>query len=123
MHQLLIQQMNKQFAGNYILMEQFTQIGQPIVQGIDENGVVTMQVTAGGVAKSQISQDQLNSMTDHLKGLKVEAAKTFLAQQQGIDPNTVRIQISYGDTIPSNTLQIHLVLVAPNTANLPPVGA
>ncbi|MBV9688240.1 MAG: serine/threonine protein kinase [Ktedonobacteraceae bacterium] len=118
---LLIQQMNKQFAGNYMLIDRFTQMGQPVVQDVDGNGVITIQVAAGGVAKSQISDDQLRSMTEHLTGLKLEAAKLFLAQQQGVDPKTITIRISYGDTIPSNVLQIHLMLVDPNTTNLPTV--
>jgi serine/threonine protein kinase len=118
---LLIQQMNNQFAGKSMLIDHFTQIGQPFVQSIDENGVVTIRIAAGGVAESQISDDQLQRMAEHLKGLKIKAAAAFLTQQQGIDPNTVHIQVSYGDTIPSNVLQIHLVLVNPDTTKLSPV--
>ena len=119
--QLLVQQMNRQFAGNYVLIDHFTQIGQPVVQETDGNGVVTMLVAAGGVGRFQVSDDQLRSMADHLQGLKLADAEGFLAQQPGIEPKTVQVHISYGDTIPSNVLQIHLVLVDPNTANLPPL--
>lgn len=118
---LLTQQMHKQLGDNYVFITQLTQIGSPVVQGVDANGVVTIRIAAGGMAEYQIPPDQLKSIRNHLKGMKLSAARAFLAQQRGIDAKNVIVHISYGDSIPSSVEQIHVVAVNVNTINLPPV--
>jgi hypothetical protein len=117
-HQLLKQQMQS-LGPNYILLDQMTRIGPSQIQGVDANGVVTLQIPAAGLAEYRFPPTQLNDMHNHIKGMKRTGALAFLKQQPGVDANTITAHLSYGDTLPNNVQQIMLVPVDPT--NLPAV--
>ena len=117
--QLLKMQMAKQFGSQYTALDQLTQIGQPVVQGVDADGVVTLAIAAGGVAQYNITPAQIKDMQNHIKGLKLQAARAYIQKQQGIDPSSVGVKLSFGDTIPTNLDAIKINTL--NAANLPPV--
>ncbi|GAC1393718.1 MAG: hypothetical protein NVS4B11_30100 [Ktedonobacteraceae bacterium] len=123
---LLTQQAQQQFGPGYVLLNQSTQIGQPAIQSVDVNGVVTMQIAVGGVVQYQIPSAQIENIQNHIKGIKQKDARTFLMQQAGIDPTSVAIHVSYSDTLPGDVHQIKIVPVSPSTipsVQLPPVKA
>ena len=123
---LLTQQAQQQFGTGYVLLNSATQIGQPAMQGVDTNGVVTMQIAVGGVVQYNIASAQTDSILNHIKGTKAKATQTYLMQQAGINPDSVTVHISYSDTLPSDTHQIKLNQLSPSnipSVQLPPVKA
>ncbi len=123
---LLTQQAQRQFGSGYILLNSATQIGQPAMQSVDNNGVVTMQIAVGGVVEYNISSAQTNDILNHIKGTKAKTTQTYLMQQAGINPDSVTVSVSYSDTLPSDTHQIKLVQNSPAaipSVRLPPVKA
>ncbi len=123
---LLTQQAQQQFGAGYVLLNSSTQIGQPAIQSVDPNGTVTMQIAVGGVAQYSINSQQLATIQNHIKGTKQRDARTYLAQQTGIDTSSIAIHVSYSDTLPGDVHQIKIVQVTPSTlpsVQLPPVKA
>ncbi len=123
---LLTQQAQQQFGAGYVLLNSSTQIGQPAIQSVDQNGNVTMQIAVGGVVQYSIGSQQLATIQNHIKGLKLKDARTYLVQQAGINTNTIAIHVSYSDTLPSDIHQIKIIQVTPSTlptVQLPTVKA
>ncbi|GAC1686766.1 MAG: hypothetical protein PVS3B3_08220 [Ktedonobacteraceae bacterium] len=123
---LLMQQAQQQFGAGYVLNNSSTQIGQPALQSVDPNGTVTMQIAVGGVVEYHIDSKQLDTLQNHIKGTKQKDARTYLAQQPGIDANNVIVHVSYSDTLPGDIHQIKIVQITPSTlpnVQLPPVKA
>ena len=123
---LLTQQAQQQFGAGYVLLNTSTQIGQPAIQSVDPNGNVTMQIPVGGVVQYSINSQQLTTIQNHIKGMKQKDARTYLAQQSGIETNSIAIHVSYSDTLPSDIHQIQIVQVTPSTlpnVQLPTVKA
>jgi serine/threonine protein kinase len=117
--QLLQQQMRQQWGANYVLLDQLTHVGQPVIRSIDANGVVTLAVAAGSVAQYQIPNAQIQEIQQHVRGMKKQAALAFVEQQPGVDAHSVAIKLTYGDTLPQNMQQIRILTGNPTT--LPPV--
>jgi serine/threonine protein kinase len=117
--QLLQSQAQQQFGQNYALVTPLTQVSQPSLGAVDDNGVATMTIAAGGVAKYQISSAQITSLKNQIKGMKLKNAQDFLARQSGLDAQSTHISLSYGDTLPNNARQITITSVDP--ANMPTV--
>lgn len=117
--QALTRQKDQQFGAKYILLNQFTQIGQPAIQSVDAQGNVIIQIAVGGVVKYQFSATDLNTLQTDLKGMKLQEARLFLSKQAGIDPKSVSVHLSYGDTMPTNIQQIKLFATDPT--NIPSV--
>jgi serine/threonine protein kinase len=123
---LLTHQAQQQFGTGYVLLNSSTQIGQPAIQSVDTNGNVTLQIAVGGVVQYSINAQQLATLQNHIKGTKQKDARIYLAQQSGIDTNSIAIHISYSDTLPSDIHQIKIVQVTPSTlpnVQLPTVKA
>jgi serine/threonine protein kinase len=116
-HMLLQQQAQQQSSANYQLLDQMTQIGQPHLQSGD-NGVRII-VAAAGLVEYHIPSQQLSTIAALLKGMKLQSALATLAKQPGIDPRTLNIHLSYGNTLPGDAKQITINTV--NPATLPPV--
>jgi serine/threonine protein kinase len=109
----------RQIGTNYQLLNQFTRVGQAVIKGTDENGNVTMAVPIAGLEQYHISSDELQNIQNHIKGLKLSAARTFIAKQPGVDANSIIVHISYSDTMPTNTDQISVK--STNPTNFPTV--
>lgn len=121
---LLTQQAQQQFGAGYVLLNTATQIGQPVIQSVNANGVVTMQVPVAGVVQYQIAPKQLDALQNHIKGMKQKDARTFLVKQDGINADTLAIHVSYSDTLPADAHQIKILQVSPTnipSVQLPPV--
>ncbi|HLI06820.1 MAG TPA: serine/threonine-protein kinase [Ktedonobacteraceae bacterium] len=122
---LLTQDVQKLGPGN--VLENFTvQIGQPVVESVSEQGIVTIEVAAAGVAEYQFSAQQLQTIGNHLTGLTLQQARTYLQRQPGVDPKSINIRFTLGggNTLPYNTSQIKLIPINPislPSASLPPV--
>ncbi len=116
---LLTQQARQQFGTGYVLLDSSTQIGQPVIQNVDTNGVVTMQIAVGGVVQYQISSTQIQDIQTHIKGTKQKDAQMFLMQQPGIVASSVAVHVTYGDTLPGDTHQIKVIPITPS--NIPDV--
>ncbi|HEV2661768.1 MAG TPA: hypothetical protein VGU68_14260, partial [Ktedonobacteraceae bacterium] len=113
--QLLQSQVQQQFGQNYALVTPLTQVSQPSVGAVDDNGVATITIAAGGVAKYQITSAQIASLKNQMKGMKLKNAQNFLARQPGLDAQSTHISLSYGDTLPNNARQITITSVDPAT--------
>jgi serine/threonine protein kinase len=123
---LLTQQAQQQFGPGYALLNSSTQIGQPAMQSVDANGVVTMQIAIGGVVQYNIASAQTNDILNHIKGTKAKATQSYLMHLSGINQDSVTVHVSYSDTLPSDTHQIKLVQNSPAaipSVQLPPVKA
>jgi hypothetical protein len=114
-HTLLQQQVPQ----NYTLMDQLTQIGQPVVKSIGQDGIVKLSVPVVGVASYQISDEELTTIQKHISGMTPKAAQAYIATLPGVDASSISIHLSFGDTIPADTQQIHVTMT--NPTNLPSV--
>jgi hypothetical protein len=106
-------------GANYILLSTLTQIGQPVVISSDNSGNVSINIAAGGDAQYQFSSAELHAIPIALKSMKVKDAISSLKQRSGVDPTTVSIHLSSGDTMPGDIQQIKIFTI--NPTNLPPV--
>ncbi len=117
--QSLQDEARQQFGPNYALVTRLTQFSQSSVDAVDDNGVATITVAVGGVAKYQISPSQIANLKNQIKGMKQENAQAFLVRQPGLDAKSMNISLSYGDTLPSNVRQITITPIDPT--NMPVV--
>jgi serine/threonine protein kinase len=115
-HQLLVQQA----GAKYQMIDTFTRIGAPVVKNTDPaSGAMALAVPATGVAKYNLVTTDLQSIREHIKGMKIKDAQAFIAKQPGIDTNAIVIKVSVGDMIPGDIGQINMVLADPT--NIPAV--
>jgi serine/threonine protein kinase len=119
--QLLQQQVVKKFGANYLLLNQYTQLGTASVQSIDANGVITIAIAAAGIASYQMPDSTLSTIQGHIKGQKLNAAIAYLKTLSGVDPASVSVKVSSGDTIPTNMQQIRINMLTPDVSRLLPV--
>lgn len=119
----LLQQQVQKLGPNHSLLNSSVVVGQPAITAVNSTSIV-LTVAIGGDVQSQISSLQLHDIADHVKGMKLQDALAYIKQQPEIDPASVTIQLSTGDTMPGNTQQITIVPVNPTTIplfNLPTV--
>jgi serine/threonine protein kinase len=116
-HTLLQQQAQQQFGSTYQMLDQMTKIGQPHLQTTDS--AVKITIAAASLMEYQISAGQTDTIADLIKGMKLQNAHAMLVKQPGIDPKTLIIHLSYGNTLPGNARQITINTL--NPANLPTV--
>jgi hypothetical protein len=110
----------QKLGANYALFSPLTQIGQPVVTNIDSStGIVSISIAAGGDAVYHFSSAELQAIPNALKNIKLKDAISRLQQRPGVDPSTVSIHLSSGDTMPSDIQQIKIIPI--NATNLPPV--
>jgi hypothetical protein len=107
----------KQLGEHYTLVGSTINIGEPVIEGVDSNGVVIIKIAAGAVELYQFSQAELQNIQHHLEGLTVTAAHTYIAQQPGVDLKTIAIHFTQGggSTLPSDVQRIRVVNVGPTT--------
>ncbi len=111
---LLSQDVQKLGAGN-VLMSFTVQIGQPVIEAVSDQGVVTLQDAAAGVAEYQFPPHQLQAIRNHLASLSLQQARTYLQHQPGIDPKSIviRFTLGGGNTLPYSTSQIKIIPINP----------
>lgn len=113
------QKLAQDAGSDFELVDSTTRVGQPVLKNIDNQGSVTLLVPIASVARYKLSPSTIESIQTHIKGMKVNEARTYLEKQAGIDPKSVTVQLSYGDTLPNNVQQITMTSVDP--ANMPSV--
>jgi len=116
---LLLNQQVQKLGPNYILIGSYTQIGQPVVDGVDNNGLVSIKIAAAGLVQYQFPPAQLSGIKNAIKGKKIKDAISYIKQQPGVDPNTVAIHVTVGNTMPGDIQHIRIVPI--NPAKSPPV--
>lgn len=119
----LLQQQVQRSGPNRNLLNASIVIGQPVITAVNSTGIV-LSVAAGGDVQYQISSLQLHDIVNHLKSMKLQDALAYMKQQPGIDPASVKIHLSIGDTMPGNTQQITIIPINPAAIpsfNLPTV--
>jgi hypothetical protein len=109
--QKLVRQLLQKKAGaSFQLVERSIQIGQPVARSA---GAVTLMVPAVAVAQYQLAEADLQNIQNNIKGKTVQDAGEFIKKQQGIDPTSIVVSITYGETIPLDTGQIKIVQDSP----------
>ncbi len=119
----LLQQQVQKLGPNYVLLNSTVEIGQPAITGLNSSGII-LSVAAGGDVQYQIPPAQLHAIAAQVKGMKRQDALAYIKQQPGIDPASVSIHLSTGDTMPGNVQQITIIPVNPTAIplfNLPTV--
>ena len=116
---LLMQKAQQQYGFGYTLLNTYTRIGNPVVQSVDASAVVTTKIAVGGVVEYNLSPSVMQSFENSIRGKKQQYASNYLMHQPGIDATTVVVHVSYGDTLPTNINQIHIVPL--NPTNIPNV--
>ncbi len=100
-------------------MNNSVQIGQPVVEGVSDLGMVTMKVAAAGVEEYQWPTTQLQVILNHIKGMTLTDARTYLQLQPGVNANSVTISIHtmFGESnmLPSSVSQIKLISINPTS--------
>jgi serine/threonine protein kinase len=114
-HTVATQKLQGQLKPNYSLIDTTLQVGQPVVQSVDAQGNAQIKIAAAGVSRYQISQSDIASMQNHIAGKSQKDARTFIAQNSNLDPQSISIRLSYGDTLPGNAQQIKINEINPAT--------
>jgi hypothetical protein len=117
--QLLLNQQVQKLGPNYILLSSYTQVGQPVVDGVDNSGLVSIKIAAGGVTQYQFPPAQLSGIKNAIRGKKIKDAISYIKQQPGVDANTVAIHVTVGTTMPGDIQHMRIITIKP--ANYPPV--
>lgn len=112
---LLLTKQVQQLGANYVLINSSIQIGQSAYEGLDNNGQVLIAIAAAGVAQYQFPSSELVTIQNGLKGMKLTAATAYVKQQAGVDPTSVSIHVSTGDTLPGDIQHIKIITVNPAT--------
>ena len=111
-----------QLGANHTLLSNTVVIGRPVIQAINTaTGQVSLKIAASGVAMYQFPSAQLQSIRNSLKGMTVSGARHFLAIQTGIDPQSIAIHFTQGNSamLPDNIASITIVPL--NVSSYPPV--
>ena len=116
---LLLNQQVQKLGPNYLLLSSYTRVGQPVVDGVDNSGMVSIKIAAGGVTQYQFSPAQLSGIKNAIRGKKIKDAISYIKQQPGVDANTVAIHVTVGTTMPGDIQHIKIITIKP--ANYPPV--
>jgi hypothetical protein len=116
---LLLNQQVQKLGPNYLLLSSYTQVGQPVVDGVDNSGLVSIKIAAGGVTQYQFPPAQLSGMKNAIRGKKIKDAISYIKQQPGVDANTVAIHVTVGTTMPGDIQHMRIITIKP--ANYPPV--
>ncbi len=113
---LLLNQQVQKLGPNYILIGSYTQVGQPIVDGVDNSGLVSIKIAAASLVKYQFPPAQLTGIKNAIKGKKIKDAISYIKQQPGVDPNTVAIHVTVGNTMPGDIQHMRIVPINPTNS-------
>ena len=115
---LMSQQVQK-LGSHYVLMNGAVQVGQPVIEAVTDQGVVTMKVAAAASAEYQFPASQLTAIPNAIKGMSLANARAYLRQQPGVDANSISIHFTLGggNTLPFIASQIRIIPI--NPMNLP----
>ncbi|HKF37538.1 MAG TPA: hypothetical protein VKB35_11615, partial [Ktedonobacteraceae bacterium] len=120
--QLLVQELGP----DTILMNSTVQVGRPVVEAVTDLGMATLKVAAAGIGEYRYLSTQLQAILNHIKGMTLTDARTYLRQQPGVNANSVSISIhsAFGtsNTLPGSASQIKIIPISPTTlptASLP----
>jgi serine/threonine protein kinase len=111
--------LQKKVQAGYQLVSSESQTGKPVIRAVNVSGVVTIAIAAGGIEQYQLSNAQITTIQNHIKGMSLQKARSYVATLPDIDPASVSISLSYGDTIPTNVGQI--VIATRDPTNYPNV--
>lgn len=112
----LLQQKAQQ---DYQLIDNLTQLGQPVVQRIEADGSIKIAIAAAGVARYTIPQAEMERLQNSMKGKTIIQAREFLKTQKYLDPEALSVRVTVGDTIPEDVRQIQITTLDP--ADIPRV--
>ncbi len=117
----LVRQMLTQQAGaKYELIPTSIQVGSASSKSTDPTtGAITLSVPAAGVAKYQLTDSDLQNIQGRVRGMKLKDARAFIEKQAGIDPKSLVVSVSVGDSMPGDVRQIKVTQAAPT--NIPMV--
>jgi Serine/threonine protein kinase len=121
---LAMQLLKQKTPTQYSLIDTMTQVGQPVIRGVAANGDVQLAIAAAGVARYQLSDDELVAIQKHIEGMSLKAAQAYIVTLPNLDPSIASVRLNYGDSIPGNTRQIKITQLQPTnipTAQLPKV--
>ncbi len=125
--QLAQQLLTRQLVPYSMLIDSSIQVGQPVVEMVDDAGTVTMKVAAAGLEEYRYPTSQLQSLLNHIKGMTLADARAYLRQQPDIDMNTISISSHslFGnvDTLPYSTSQITISYINPSSLPAAPLPA
>ncbi|GCE10755.1 serine/threonine protein kinase [Tengunoibacter tsumagoiensis] len=118
-HDMAVTLLQKKLDPNYELLSSLTQISQPVIQGVGSNGNVTIAIAVASIERYKITQNELNDIQYHIKGMTQKQAHDFIAKSPNLDPQSITVHLTYGDTVPNNTQQIKVTTI--NPTNLPAI--
>ncbi|HEX6483728.1 MAG TPA: serine/threonine-protein kinase, partial [Ktedonobacteraceae bacterium] len=114
-HELLAQRL----VAYTMLINSTIQVSQPVIEAVTDSGMVTMKVAASGLEEYHYPSSQLQAILNHIKGMSLADARTYLRQQAGVDANSVSISIhsAFGnsDTLPYSASQIMISYINPTS--------
>ncbi len=114
--------LERELGPNSSLVNSTVRIGQPVVEGVSDPGVVMLKVAVAGVEEYSYTPAQLQAMQNHIKGMTLADARLYLRQQPGVDANSISISIhnviGEGNTLPYSVSQIKIISIDPTV--LPP---
>jgi hypothetical protein len=115
-----VQQLRGKVKQNYSLIPTTVQTGQPVVQSVDKQGNALISVPVGAVIRYTITENDISSIKTLIVGKdKQQAPGLIRTQNPNLDPEKIRVQNNYGNTLPGDGERIDVKPTDP--ANMPPV--
>lgn len=116
---LAMQLLKQKTPSQYSLIDTMTRVGQPVIRNVAANGDVQIAIAAAGVARYQLSDDELAAIQKHVEGMSLKAAQAYIITLPNLDPSVASVRLNYGDSIPGNARQIKITQLQPT--NIPTV--
>ncbi|HVB75683.1 MAG TPA: hypothetical protein VNE38_19210, partial [Ktedonobacteraceae bacterium] len=110
----------KQLGTNYSLLSNTVQLGQPTIVS-PPSQKVSIKIAAGGDALYQFPASELQAIRNNLKSKTLTGATRYLANQPGIDAQSIAIHFTRGNskTLPDSIQSITVVPLNANASSYP----
>jgi hypothetical protein len=111
---LLAQQAEK-LGANYFLLNATIRMGQPVVESVSDQGVVTLKIAAAGVAEYKFPPSELQPIANQIKGMTLADATAYLRRLPGVDAKSISIHFTLGggNILPFSASQIKIISIGP----------
>lgn len=111
----LLAQKVRAMGANYRLQADSIKVGEPVIEGAENNNTISIAIAAGGVVLYQFPPAQLRHIQLAIEQMKVSGAIALINSQPGVDTNTTSIRLSFGNTLPGDAQRITITVGQPTS--------
>jgi serine/threonine protein kinase len=113
------QKIRGQLKPNYTLIDTTLKISSPVVQSVDKQGNAQIKVVAAAFSIYTLTQSDITKLAKQIAGKSQQDARAIIRQDPNLDPQNIRIDVTYGGNLPGDGQQI--TINQKNPSSIPPV--